>query len=100
MMDEVNQVVSKTLMLDKFLVINQITNISISEWLGSDYWTDEHGMHRLVKEAMFYEANKILDERNRERNNQKREMELRELAQKNAVQPLAHNLGGIKNYFE
>lgn len=74
--------------------------VSISEWLGQTEWTQVHGLHRLVQDALLYEVTKVIDQRNSEQNRAKQDQKLKELESSVAVQPLAHQLGGIKPYFQ
>lgn len=99
--DEISQAVSQQLNLGGFLVVNQITNISIFEWLGQDEWTLKHGLPKVVKQALLYEAQQILDRRARERNDQEQKIKLEKLQQQQTgAMDLSHNLGGIKNYLQ
>lgn len=86
--------------MPEFFTINQVTKVSITEWLGADEWTRVHGLSTLIKNALYYEAEKIIQDRNREQSHARKTQEMKEMQDKayGSMPALSHNLGGIKNY--
>ena len=54
--------------------------------MGQDEWTSRHGLPRLVKQALLYEAQQILDRRNRDRNEQEQKIKLAEYQKRQAIE--------------
>jgi hypothetical protein len=75
-------------------------SLSVTEWLGLEPWEQQYGLKTEIKNALLYEANKVLEQRarNNREAEQKHKLE-REATRPNGVE-MPHSLGGIQNYLK
>jgi hypothetical protein len=98
--DAINERVSEVYRLKDLLVINTLMSLSVTEWLGLEPWEQQYGLKPEIKNALLYEANKVLEQR--ARNN--REAEQKHKLEREAARPsgveMPHSLGGIQAYLK
>ena len=94
-----NIIVSRVHELQAFLTINQLTGMSLSEWLGSNPWRVAHGFEDSIKQALLYEVEQILQARDRKHREVEQKHKLEQLGSTPPIS-LPHQMGGISNYLK
>lgn len=98
--DAISERVSEVYRLKDLLVINTLMPLSVTEWLGLEDWEKQYGLKTEIKNALLYEANKVLEQRARNQREAEQKYKLeREAARPNGVE-MVHSLGGIQNYLK
>jgi hypothetical protein len=96
--DERNIEVSRANDLKAFITINQLVNVSLSEWIGRTDWQATHGYGESLKTALLAEVQTIIEDRSRKQRDIEQKAKLENLKVSETTLQLPHKLGGIQGY--
>lgn len=80
------EAVAKKYDIASWLAINQLTSLPIQDWLGRDPWMEKHGLDDMLKRAIVFEVENIVRERESQRREQERKVEMQRLEHQSKLQ--------------